>query len=199
MVISLMISLNSLDLSYTPRMGTVMLSFTLSHFLTPPGGGDLADRQSPADIATCLNQRFTFDNSRQQFFTLLYGILDTQDRTFQYVSAGHSLLIYVPAEAPAQISQATGFPIGIMDTPAYENHTLQLQTGDRIYLHSDGIIEVGQGHGHSWGTQDLCASVNGPRSLPLGETLDAIIAETLSRHGDATLPDDVSVLALALK
>ncbi|MFP4499741.1 MAG: PAS domain-containing protein [Candidatus Hydrogenedentota bacterium] len=43
----------------------------------------------PAEVAGRLNTRFTWDTNRGQFFTLIYGVLDTQRLSFEYVCAGH--------------------------------------------------------------------------------------------------------------
>lgn len=180
-------------------VSAALLSVTLSHFLTPPGGGVLSNYASPAEVATALNRRFPLDSRHQQFFTLVYGVLDTQAQTFRYTCAGHPPLIHVPSQAPAQISQATGFPIGVMDTPDYKEHCLHLQSGDRVYLYSDGIIEAGQQQGQAWGIQGLCDFVSQQRAQTLPNALDAIVTETRTRHGNGALPDDVSILALESK
>ncbi|MFC1764763.1 PP2C family protein-serine/threonine phosphatase [Planctomycetota bacterium] len=150
-------------------------------------------------MATKLNKRFPFENNRQQFFTLLLGILDIRDGTFKYVSAGHPPLLHIPKKGPATISRATGFPIGVMDNPAYVNHSLQLQPGDRLYLYSDGVNEAGERSGQPWGIQGLCDFVATQGTLPLGEILDRILAETHARHHKTEPPDDVSLVALELK
>jgi len=179
-------------------VAAALLSFTLSHFLSPQGNRDLTAEQSPAQIATQLNQRFPFDSERQQFFTFLYGILDTRDRTFQYTSAGHPPLLHVLAQGPAQISGATGFPVGVMGSPGYENHSLSLEPGDRIYLYSDGVIEAGEGRGRAWGIQGLADFIQAEHTQPLSDVLDGIVAEARARHGATVLPDDLSLLALEL-
>lgn len=180
-------------------VAAALLSFTLSHFIAPSRRKGLAIRRSPVRIATRLNQRFPFNNERQQFFTLLYGVLDIQQQTFQYVSAGHPPLLHVSSDGSAQISGATGFPIGVMETPAYEDHTIQLKPGDRLYLYSDGVIEAGERSGQSWGIQGLCEFVRTHCNLNLTETLDRVVTEARSRHVSDVLPDDLSLLALEIK
>lgn len=178
-------------------VAAALLSFTLSHFLSPQGNRGLT-AESPAQIATELNRRFPFDTERQQFFTFLYGVLDTRNHTFQYTSAGHPPLLHLPSNGTPQISRATGFPIGVMEDPGYENHTLSLQPGDRLYLYSDGVIEAGENRNCAWGVPGLAEFVQQHRHLPLPETLDHIVTEARTRHGAATLPDDLSLLALEL-
>jgi DNA-binding response OmpR family regulator len=77
-----------------------LLSVTLTHVLVPQrdpsslltredlfeGVGALS---SPAEVATRLNHMFPMSEETHQYFTLIYGILDTQERIFRYVCAGH--------------------------------------------------------------------------------------------------------------
>ena len=44
---------------------------------------------SPVDLCTELNRIFPMSEESTQYFTLLYGILDTRKRIFRYVAAGH--------------------------------------------------------------------------------------------------------------
>jgi len=77
-----------------------LLSVTLSRVLIPRSDPSclfvradtrtgLSTLTSPAEVATRLNHMFPMRPGGHQYFTLLYGILNTQDRTFRYVCAGH--------------------------------------------------------------------------------------------------------------
>ena len=154
--------------------------------------------QSPAEIAADLNRRFPFNDERQQFFTLLFGILNTRDQTFQYASAGHPPLLHIPAKGPPQVSSATGFPIGIVESANYENHTVQLQPGDRLYLYSDGVIEAGELSGHPWGIQGLCDFLQENNRRALSDVTDLVVSEVYARHRQSILADDLSILAVQL-
>ena len=68
-----------------------------------------------------------------------------------------------------------------------------------LYLYSDGIIEAGQQHGQTWGIQGLSDFLDSQRNHSLSTSLDAVLTETLSRHSDGMIQDDVSVLAFELK
>ena len=138
---------------------------TVSRFLSPvPDSSSLLLRKvegtsdyalvPAAEVAAQLNRRFLFDAATEQYFTMVYGILDLESLQFRYISAGHPALVHVPAGAPATILEAPGFPIGITHAD-YEEHTVRLKPGDRLYLYSDGIIEAKNARDQLFGTRGL--------------------------------------------
>src|SRR5262249_2441908 len=56
----------------------------------------------PAAVAARLNDEFPWDDRTEQYFTLLYGILDLDNRAFRYITAGHPGPLYVPRDEPAR-------------------------------------------------------------------------------------------------
>ena len=105
-------------------VASALLSVTVSRFLsTVPDSSSLLLRKvegtsgytlvPAAEVAAQLNRRFLFNAATEQYFTMVYGILDLESLQFRYISAGHPALVHVPAGAPATILEAPGFPIGI--------------------------------------------------------------------------------------
>lgn len=179
-------------------VSAALLSVTLNHFLSPPANRTaLPDDPtlSPTEMARNLNRQFPFDNERAQFFTAVYGIYDTVDRTFRFVSAGHPPPIYVPRAGESRLEWSEGVPIGIMPGFEYEENTLQLERGDRVYLFSDGVIDVLDPDGEPFGIERLEALLAGFRDVPLQSSVSKVI-EALEAWGrGAPFEDDVSILA----
>ena len=89
-----------------------LLSVTLNRLLAQmvegslqfeEAGGGQTERQlvSPAEVAARLNTRFQMDTSpgAMQYFTFVYGILNTHTCDFRYVSAGHPGPLHVRPDA----------------------------------------------------------------------------------------------------
>ena len=157
-------------------VASALLSVTVSRFLsTVPDSSSLLLRKvegtsgytlvPAAEVAAQLNRRFLFNAASEQYFTIVYGILDLESLQFRYISAGHPALIYVPAGAPAAILEAPGFPIGITHTD-YEEHTICLKPGDRLYLYSDGIIEAKNASEQLLGKRGLADFLDEGRATP---------------------------------
>ena len=150
----------------------------------------------PVEVAAHLNRRFPMDLATEQFFTLLYGVLDLETGRLDYVSAGHPEPIHLPRYGGAALLGSAGLPIGIVEEPDYEGHDVTLQTGDRLYLYSDGIPEATNSRGEQFGKARLLGLLDQSRTLPLKESVSALLRGVEEWCGDACLNDDVSILAI---
>lgn len=87
---------------------------------------------APACVGERLNQRFPLDRETSQFFTILYGILNTETKVFRYFSAGHPPMIHVPCGGGPTVLPIAAFPVGVVDKPEHEDQKVQLRSGDRF-------------------------------------------------------------------
>ncbi len=81
------------------------------------------------------------DGASRQFFTISYGVLDTQAQQFRYVSAGHPPLIHLSGGEP-KIVKSEGFPVGVVSEPDYGEHVLAYRVcraDDSGVIHRFGI------------------------------------------------------------
>lgn len=200
-----MVGLYILDVS-GHGVASALLSVTLSRLLAPPSepssilirGGDAADRldiMPPALVADRLNRLFPFDPVTEQFATMVYGILDSASGEFRYASAGHPGPLYLPAGADPTILKSTGFPIGLGDD-VYNERSVRLGPGDRLYLYSDGVPEAMNRADEQFGESRLMEAVGQGRSLPLRESIDRLLSEVGRWQGSEKRKDDISILAV---
>jgi phosphoserine phosphatase RsbU/P len=159
--------------------------------------GSVRDRfeiTPPAEVADRLNRMFPFDSATEQFATMVYGVLDTATGEFRYVSAGHPGQVHLPSGADPVILEARGFPIGLADH-AYEERSVRLGAGDRLYLFSDGIPEATSSAGEHFGNARLLGALARGRLGPLRESVAALLGEIERWQGSERAQDDISILA----
>lgn len=96
----------------------------------------------PAEVARELNRRFPMESQNGLYFTMAYAVLNTATRAMRYVVAGHPPVVYRPAGRPAQFLDGRGMAIGMIDDVEFDELSLQLNPGDRIYCYSDGVPEA---------------------------------------------------------
>ena len=149
----------------------------------------------PAEVAARLNRLFPFDSATEQFATLVYGILDAATGEFRYVSAGHPGPVHLPTGADPVILEGQGFPIGLADD-AYEERSVRLGAGDRLYLYSDGVPEAMDPADEPFGNARLLEAVGRGRSGPLQEGVATLLGEITRWHGSESPQDDISILAI---
>ena len=183
-------------------VGAALLSFTLSHLLSPSLEGALLVEDTgagpdiilPSRVAERLNRQFPMDRTRQ-YFTLVYGILDESSGQFRYVMAGHPIPVLLPkGAAPAPIN-GSGLPIGMIEEARFEDETVTLRTGDRLYFYTDGVTEALNAAEQEFGYAGLVAEIDRHRDRPLREGLD-LIADRVRDWSGGQLRDDVSLLAV---
>lgn len=183
-------------------VGAALLSFTLTHLLSPAVGGALLTEDTgagpivvpPARVAERLNRQFPMDRTRQ-YFTLAYGVLDPSSGRFEYVTAGHPSPVLLPSGGAAVTVEGAGLPIGMLDDATYTDASLMLEPGDRLYFHTDGATEAFDADEVEFGQPRLIDTIARARSLPLRMGLEVIAAEVRAWCG-GRLKDDVSLLAV---
>jgi phosphoserine phosphatase RsbU/P len=182
-------------------VGAALLSFTLNHLLSAGAGGALVAAGSagtavvsPAGVAERLNRQFPMDRTRQ-YFTLVYGVIDAASGSFRYVTAGHPSPVLLPRGGlPAPVAGA-GLPIGMFEEASFEEASLTLEPGDRLYFYTDGVIEALDASEDEFGHPRLLAEIAGWRGQPLRDGLDGIAA-AVRAWCDGRIRDDVSLLAV---
>jgi phosphoserine phosphatase RsbU/P len=187
-------------------VASALLSVTLSRLLTPASEPssiltrDGVDRERfditpPVEVASHLNRLFPFDPTTEQFATMLYGILNVATGEFHYVSAGHPGPVHLPSGADPVILESQGFPIGLADS-TYEERSVRLGAGDRLYLYSDGVPEAMNHAGKQFGDARLLEAICHGRSQPLQESIATLLGEIARWQGSEKPQDDISVLAV---
>ena len=189
-------------------VASALLSVTLSRLLSPPSEpssilirdgevGDRFDITPPTEVAARLNRLFPFDSATGKFTTMVYGILNAATGEFRYVSAGHPGPVHVPTGADPVILESEGFPIGLAND-AYEERSVRLGAGDRLYLYSDGVPEAVDPAGAQFGNSRLLEAIGQGRSDSLEESVVALIGKVARWHGSESPRDDISILAVEL-
>ncbi len=183
-----------------------LMAVTVGRFLTPKvsdqsllvrqGGDGRIAVARPAEVATQLNRLFQADEFSGLYFTMLYGVLHLPTGRLDYVSGGHPALVRVPAGGTPEFHPVEGFPIAFVPDVEYEQQTLQLAPGDRIYLYSDGVTEAMDADRQQLGDEALAGVLAATRA----RTLEESVGELLQRVEDWCRPagplDDVSILGV---
>jgi sigma-B regulation protein RsbU (phosphoserine phosphatase) len=189
-------------------VSAALLSVTLSRLLSPPTDpssiliqdGNLVDRLDitpPAKVANRLNELFPFDTATRQFATLIYGVLNVSTGDFRHVCAGHPGPLHLPVSGPPVILERPGFPIGLADG-AYDERSLHLAPGDRLYFYSDGLPEARNSSGDYFGDARLLEAIGRGRTKSLKEGIATLLEEIAQWHGGERPKDDISILAVEL-
>ena len=187
-----------------------MLSVALHRVLTPgptsvvtrpQDAGSTQDIVSPALVCRDLNGLFPMDADAviPQYFTLIYGVLNTTTRQFRYALAGHPPPVYRPPQKQAFEIGDYGFPIGLVSGATYHEQRMTAEPGARLYFYSDGLTDVINRHDEAFGRERVREAVDESHDRPLQETLSYLLERVHAWSGETRREDDVSLLAVEIQ
>jgi sigma-B regulation protein RsbU (phosphoserine phosphatase) len=183
-----------------------LVSVTATRNLMPHGGAsqlkeglfEKPEEISPAAVVARLNRLYPMEENGGHYFTLLFGVLDTQTGRLLLTSAGQPGPILLRSDGAAEYLDAPGFPVGMTDEADYEDTVVELKSGDRLYLYSDGVDEEANPEGEAFGRDRLITAITEGRATGLQESVDLIVRKVMDWHGDDHLKDDVSIAAVEM-
>jgi sigma-B regulation protein RsbU (phosphoserine phosphatase) len=158
---------------------------------------------TPAEVAQELSRRFPYNKETFQYFTIVYATLDMDQRLFTYVSAGHPPVVHLRRGSDPVLHTSTGSPIALvpaeLSPSEYEESTVKLEPGDRLYLLSDGIPEAHQPDGEEYGEERISSTLQGCFDVDLDASITRLLDDVWDWMGGTGPGDDVSVLAIEIE
>jgi sigma-B regulation protein RsbU (phosphoserine phosphatase) len=184
-------------------VAAALLSVSVTHHLTQMIGHDEVTEPggpSPAWLARNLNALFPMESVGRHYFTFLYGVLNVKARTFRFVSAGSPGPVVIHADGSSEIHDIPAVPIGMFPDSEYEDTLIELQAGDRMYLHTDGLYEernpeTREVFGRDRMRNALCTA----SGEPFDSSLDRLFQSITAWRGSDVLSDDIAVLGCAIR
>ena len=85
----------------------------------------------------------------------------------RYTASGHPPLLHVPTAGEATFETLHSLPVGFFPEAEYEEKTIQLQKGERVYLYSDGVTEAMDKDLEQFGDESLKEVISLNRSRDL--------------------------------
>ena len=150
---------------------------------------------SPACLARDLNMLFPMESVGRHYFTFLYGVLNVKTRSFRFVSAGGPGPLVVHADGSADLHDVPAVPIGMFPDSEYADTTIELRSGDRLYLYTDGLYEERNLETREqFGRQRMCSELCAASAGPFESSLDELIQSITRWRGSDELSDDIAVL-----
>ncbi|QDT89789.1 PP2C family protein-serine/threonine phosphatase [Gimesia algae] len=88
-----------------------------------------------------INTALYYTSLPHQFMSMLYGVIDTKNRTFTYTNAGHPAPFWVHKGKITSLT-SHGMLLGVTETNDYDYSVIPICTNDIIVGFSDGISEA---------------------------------------------------------
>ncbi|EOQ95297.1 SpoIIE-like protein phosphatase domain protein [Leptospira wolbachii serovar Codice str. CDC] len=121
--------------------------------------------------------------------------VDTITREIQYSIAGHPPLIRMEKDSDPKFMEGMGTLIVSFLKPNLKDFSITPNSGDRILLYSDGILEVFDTAGEIYGDEHLLSSIKNHSDKKGEEFLNALYEDSMS-FSAKRISDDMSMLLL---
>ena len=130
------------------------------------------------------------------FFTILYGVLDTQTGEFTFSCAGHPGPALMKKDQPPRIIETHSYPIGVSEDAEYTSETIRLEAGDKLILYTDGVVEALSSRDIPFGEERFLKTLVRNQAKPVDGCLDAVMKSMKNWACHVNLRDDLSLIGI---
>ena len=140
--------------------------------------------------------RFLIDRTAsEKYATVFYCMVERSGR-FSYVNAAHCPPILVRARGVQESLDATGMPVGLVESAEFPVAECVLAAGDKVVIYTDGVTEAQNTAGEFFGKRRLRVIVSTRASESCTAIHDAVQESVASFTEGAKQADDITVLVL---
>lgn len=155
---------------------------------------------SPAQVLEQTNNSICMNNKEDMFVTVWYGVLEISTGKITAANAGHEFPIIKKQGGKFELLQDEhGFVLGGMEGMKYKEYEIQLDSGEMLFLYTDGVPEATDGENNMYGTDRLLEAMNSKEHTDPLELLGSITDNVDQFVGEADRFDDMTMLAVTIK
>jgi phosphoserine phosphatase RsbU/P len=152
-------------------------------------------RLAPRELCHRLNRILCDLTPVGKFISLFYAVLDNTDNRLTYCNAGHNPPLLIRADGTSTELNAAGAVLGQFPQWLYEQSEMQMRSGDKLLLFTDGLVEACNEDEESFGEHNL---IRIARENPGSSAVDlmALLIHAASQHSGEHFQDDASLIVL---
>ncbi len=137
--------------------GKGMAASLLTASLEALAAGPIEVGQPPEEICEKVSRRLHARTAPERYATGFLAVLTPASGRLVYTNAGHNPAIVVARSGDVERLSATGLPLGVLPSVAYERRELTLAPGQLLVIYTDGITEAAGPSGEEYGLERLTA------------------------------------------
>ena len=152
----------------------------------------------PSRVLEILDREYPIERF-DKYFTMSYVIIDTGANRITYSNAAHPPPVLRHKDGALEFLTKGGTIIGMGGMLPFEEGSVKMRQGDRLFLYTDGILEYQNGHGELYGENRFFAQISTSKHPSIKNHTDGII-NGIMNFGDHMPPqDDVTLLGIEFK
>jgi sigma-B regulation protein RsbU (phosphoserine phosphatase) len=152
---------------------------------------------APEELCARLNALLYRNMASDRFVTLFYAQLDGPAGRLRYVSAGHNPPFVLHGDGSHERLREGGIVLGVFANQVFKSGVVQLQSGDRMVLYTDGVTEAWNSEDEEFGEQRLLTVLQANRRRSAAEIQKEILL-AVSGFSHGMWQDDATLLVIAV-
>lgn len=157
-----------------------------------------SENLTPNDLCARLNKLIYGNIPLNRFITCFIGLLNIRRRVLRFSNAGHNAPMLVRGSEKLSRLQTGGRVLGAFTDSRYRQSEVQLRSGDRLLLFTDGLTEVRNASGQEFGEARLGDLLVEQQRRSANE-LQTIIMERVSEFCGNQFDDDAALMVVEVK
>ena len=148
-------------------------------------------------IIKSINKTTCDGNDTCIFVTFFMGMLDLPSGRMYYCNAGHNKPFIISsgaASACEELPAKPNWPLGVSDEAPYTVRDYVMQTGDMLFLYTDGLTEAMTEEHDQFGRQRLISQLNNEADCK--SQIEQMTLAVRQFVGNASQSDDLTMLAI---
>ncbi len=146
-----------------------------------------------------LNRLIMSEMETEHYFTLVLADVDLETGRVILSQAGHPHPALQRADGTVEFIGSGGLPVGLIDGAEFQQFEVMMAPGDRLLIHSDGVIECSGRSGdllHDEGLARILRDLRQTRGMAF---LESLLWKLSEFAGDSDFNDDISAVLLEFK
>ena len=156
-----------------------------------------------AQIMEQANLQLHKNNKEKMFVTVFFGVLDLRTGEFAYVNAGHNppLVRHKNEGKFSYLRDAKkNCVIGISKKAKYQEHRLNINSGDMLFFYTDGVTEAMNEQRELFKEERLKTTLDSIADNNTAKEMLSTVYESVKQHvGEAEQSDDMTMLGLVYR
>jgi sigma-B regulation protein RsbU (phosphoserine phosphatase) len=153
------------------------------------------DFKQPAKVLSFLNERFKMSEQNELYFTIWYGVYNTEEQTIKYSGGAHPPSILKKDNEIINLS-SQNFLIGGIPNFEFTDDVVSLDSQTELFIFSDGAYEIIKPDGEMWTHEELGKYLqNNDSDTVLDDLYKHLQLLGYNKH----LEDDYTILKLTFK
>lgn len=157
---------------------------------------------SPAEVLTKMNELFYENVERGRFISMIYAVVDLENKLIRIARAGHNPVIYHDSEGKLNLISPNGLALGLekgdLFSKVITESVEKLESGKTFIFYTDGFTEAVNRKGDEYGLDRMVEIVKSWNYSTALEIKDKMIADVNKFIGKAQQHDDMTMVILKI-